>query len=228
MFVGHFGVGFAAKKVAPRTSLGTLFLAAQFIDLLWPILLLLGLETVRIVPGFTAATPLEFTNYPITHSLAGVLVWAVLFGLAYSALRRYPRGAWVLGVLVVSHWFLDAIMHNPDLPLVPGVDTYVGLGLWNSILGTIVVEAAILGIGLWLYLGITEAMDPIGRVGLAAFVVVVVAIWLFNIFGPPPPSESAIAWLANAQWLLILWGYWIDQHRAPATLFRPSQAVAKV
>ncbi len=221
MFVGHFGVGFAAKKVAPRTSLGTLFLAAQFIDLLWPILLLLGLETVRIVPGFTAATPLEFTNYPITHSLAGVLVWAVLFGFVYSALRRYPRGAWVLGVLVVSHWFLDAIMHNPDLPLVPGVDTYVGLGLWNSILGTIVVEAAILGVGLWLYLGITEAMDPIGRVGLAAFVVVIVAIWLLNIFGPPPPSESAIAWLANAQWLLILWGYWIDQHRAPATLFRP-------
>jgi len=221
MFVGHFGVGFAAKKVAPRTSLGTLFLAAQFIDLLWPILLLLGLETVRIVPGFTAATPLEFTNYPITHSLAGVLVWAVLFGFVYSALRRYPRGAWVLGVLVVSHWLLDAIVHSPDLPLAPGVDTYVGLGLWNSLLGTIVIEAAILGIGLWLYLGITEAMDPIGRVGLAAFVVVVVAIWLLNIFGPPPPSESAIAWLANAQWLLILWGYWIDQHRAPATLFRP-------
>ena len=221
MFVGHFGVGFAAKKVAPRTSLGTLFLAAQFIDLLWPILLLLGLETVRIVQGSTAVTPLEFTNYPITHSLIGVLVWALLFGLVYSSLRRYPRGAWVLGLLVVSHWLLDVIVHSPDLPLAPGVNTYVGLGLWNSLLGTIIFEAAILGIGLWLYLGITEAMDPIGSVGLAAFVVVILAIWLLSIFGPPPPSESAIAWLGNAQWLLILWGYWIDQHRAPATLFRP-------
>lgn len=221
MFVGHFGLGFAAKKVAPRTSLGSMFLAAQFIDLLWPILLLLGLETVRIVPGFTAATPLEFTNYPITHSLVGVLGWAVLFGLVYSALRRYPRGAWVLGILVVSHWFLDAVVHSPDLPLVPGMEMYVGLGLWNSLLGTIVVEGALLGIGLWLYLGITEAMDDIGRYGLGAFVFVVVAIWLLSLLGPPPPSERAIAWLANAQWLLILWGYWIDQHRAPATLFRP-------
>jgi len=116
---------------------------------------------------------------------------------------------------------MDAVVHIPDLLIVPGTETYVGLGLWNSLLATIVVEATILGIGLWLYLGITEAMDPIGRYGLAAFVVVVLAIWLLNLFGPPPPSESAIAWLANAQWLLILWGYWIDQHRAPATLFRP-------
>jgi hypothetical protein len=221
MFVGHYGLGFAAKQAAPRTSLGTLFLAAQFIDILWPLLLLLGLETVRIVPGATAATPLEFTNYPITHSLVGVLGWAVLFSLVYSALRRYPRGAWVLGMLVVSHWFLDAVVHSPDLPVAPGAETYVGLGLWNSLLGTIVVEAAILVIGLWLYLGITEAMDRIGSFGLGAFVLVVVAIWLLNILGPPPPSERAIAWLANAQWLLILWGYWIDQHRAPATLFRP-------
>jgi hypothetical protein len=221
MFVGHFGLGFAAKQAAPRTSLGTLFLAAQFIDLLWPLFLLLGLETVRIVPGFTAATPIEFTNYPITHSLVGVLVWAVLFSLVYMALRRYRRGAWVLGILVVSHWFLDAVVHVPDLAIAPGAETYVGLGLWNSLLGTIVVEAAILAIGLYLYLGITEAMDRIGSVGLGAFVFVVIAIWLLNLFGPPPPSERAIAWLANAQWLLILWGYWIDQHRAPATLFRP-------
>jgi hypothetical protein len=221
MFVGHFGVGFAAKRAAPRTSLGTLFLAAQFIDLLWPIFLLVGLESVRIAPGITVVTPLDFSDYPLTHSLLGVLFWAVLFAFAYVGLRRYPRGAWVLGFLVVSHWFLDLIVHRPDLPLAPGSETVVGLGLWNSVIATIVIEGAILMIGLWLYLGITEAMDSIGRIGLAAFVVFVVAIWLLNIFGPPPPSVRAIAWLANAQWILILWGYWIDQHRAPATLFRP-------
>jgi len=221
MFVGHFGVGFAAKRAAPRASLGTLFLAAQFIDLLWPILLLLGLETVRIVQGITVATPLDFSHYPITHSLLGVLGWAVAFALVYAALRRYPRGAWVVGLLVVSHWFLDAIVHRPDLLLAPGVDTYIGLGLWNSLVGTIVIEGAILAVGVWLYLGITESMDRIGSYGLAAFVALIVTIWLLNLLGPPPPSEGAIAWLANAQWVLILWGYWIDQHRAPATLFRP-------
>jgi hypothetical protein len=221
MFVGHFGVGFAAKRAAPRTSLGSLFLAAQFIDLLWPIFLLVGLESVRIVPGITAVTPLEFSDYPLTHSLLGVVVWAVLFALVYVGLRQYPRGAWVLGFLVVSHWFLDLIVHRPDLPLAPGSKAVFGLGLWGSVIATIVVEGAILMIGLWLYLDITEAMDSIGRVGLAAFVVFVVVIWLLNIFGPPPPSVRALAWFANAQWLLILWGYWIDQHRAPATLFRP-------
>src|SRR6186997_1593750 len=120
MFIGHFGVAFAAKRPAPRVSLGTLFLAAQFIDLLWPILLLLGVERVRIAPGITTVTPLDFEYYPISHSLAAVLGWAVLVGGASFLVRRETRGALIVAALVVSHWFLDLLMHRPDLPLVPG------------------------------------------------------------------------------------------------------------
>ena len=83
MFIGHFGVGFAAKKVAVKPSLGTLFLAAQFVDLLWPLLLLLGLERVQIDPGNTVVTPLDFIRYPISHSLLAVIIWGLIFGGIY-------------------------------------------------------------------------------------------------------------------------------------------------
>ncbi|MBI3998927.1 MAG: hypothetical protein HY355_07825 [Armatimonadetes bacterium] len=97
MFLGHYGVALAAKKAAPAVSLGTLMLAAQLADLLWPIFLLVGVEHVRIHPGITAVSPLDFYNYPITHSLVGALGWSLLFGLIYGLTRHYPRGAWVLG-----------------------------------------------------------------------------------------------------------------------------------
>lgn len=121
MFIGHFGVAFAAKKVAPVTSLGALILAAQFLDFLWPIFLLLGVEHVEIVPGITKVSPLSFTDYPISHSLLMALVWSTLFGGVYFALRRYSRGAWAVAMAVLSHWILDFIVHRPDLPLRPGV-----------------------------------------------------------------------------------------------------------
>ena len=120
MFLGHFGVGFGAKAAAPKASLGTLFLAAQFVDLLWPTLLLVGLEKVVIAPGITRVTPLDFTDYPITHSLIAAIVWAALFAGAYFLMRKYPKGAWICGAAVLSHWVLDLLTHRPDLPLVPG------------------------------------------------------------------------------------------------------------
>ena len=147
MFLGHFGVGFGAKAAAPKTSLGTLFLAAQFTDLLWPSLLLMGLETVRIAPGITTVTPLGFTDSPITHSLAAVLMWAVVFAGACLLLKRYPKGAWICGLAVLSHWVLDALTHRPDLPLVPGGATRVGLGLWSSLPATLVVELGLFRLG---------------------------------------------------------------------------------
>jgi hypothetical protein len=92
MFIGHFGVAFAAKKVAPQTSLGTLILAAQFLDFLWPLFLLLGIEQVRIAPGITRVSPLDFTDYPISHSLLMATVWAVVFsGVYYAQRRSTPR-----------------------------------------------------------------------------------------------------------------------------------------
>jgi membrane-bound metal-dependent hydrolase YbcI (DUF457 family) len=162
MFLGHFGVGFGAKAVAPKTSLGTLFLAAQFVDLLWPTFLLIGLEKVVIAPGITKVTPFDFTHYPFTHSLLISLVWAALFGGTYFLLRRYPRGAWICGAAVISHWLLDVLTHRPDLPLAPGGATRVGLGLWNSLPATLVVEFAIFGAGVWLYLSTTRAHDRTG------------------------------------------------------------------
>lgn len=213
MFVGHFGLGFAAKKAAPRASLGTLFLATQFVDLLWPILLLLGLERVEIVPGITAVTPLDFIHYPISHSLVTGVLWAALFAGVYFLLRRYPKGAWICGLLVVSHWLLDLLTHRPDLPLVPGGEARLGLGLWSSTTGTLVVELTIFVVGVWLYVRATRALDRVGSLGLWSLVGFLLIVYVGNLTGPPPPSVTAIAWLGQAQWLIILWGYWVDRHR---------------
>lgn len=217
MFLGHFGVGFGAKAAAPKTSLGTLFLAAQFVDLLWPTFLLVGLETVEIAPGITTVTPLDFTNYPITHSLVAALLWASLFAAAYYLLRRYPKGAWICGAAVLSHWLLDLLTHRPDLPLAPGTEARAGLGLWNSLPATLVVEFAIFAIGVWLYLRSTRALDRSGSVALWSLVGFLLFIYLSNIFGPPPPSTAAIAWVGQTQWLLVIWAFWIDRHRAADT-----------
>ena len=213
MFIGHFGIGFGAKSAAPKVSLGSLFLAAQFIDLLWPTLLLLGIERVRIVPGATAVTPLIFEHYPVSHSLLAVLGWAVLVGCVYLALRRERIGALVLGVLVLSHWGLDALVHHPDLPLYPGSASVVGLEAWSSLPVTLAIELPLFALGLWLYTRATSPADATGRWGLVALVVFLLLIYAGNLFGPPPPSAEAIAWAGHAQWFLVLWGYWIDKHR---------------
>jgi hypothetical protein len=214
MFLGHYGVALAAKKVAPRVSLGTLILSTQFADLLWPIFLLLGLEHVRIDPRNTAVTPLDFYDYPITHSLAGSLAWSVLLGVVYFLLRRYPRGAWVVGISVFSHWILDLLVHRPDLPLLPGGATRVGLGLWNSLPVTLVLEFGLMLVGLLIYTRVTTPTDRIGRIALWALVGLLAVIYLANVFGPPPPSETVIAYAGVAGWLFVPWGYWIDRHRA--------------
>ena len=213
MFIGHFGIGFGAKSAAPNVSLGSLFLAAQFIDLLWPSLLLLGIERVRIVPGATAVTPLMFDHYPVSHSLLAVLGWAVLVGCVHLALRRDQLGALVLGALVLSHWGLDALVHRPDLPLYPGSATLVGLDAWSSLPMTSALELPLFALGLWLYSRATSPADAIGRWALIALVVFLLLIYAGNLLGPPPPNAEAIAWAGQAQWLLVLWGYWIDKHR---------------
>jgi hypothetical protein len=212
MFIAHFGVGFSCKAAAPRTSLGSFFLAAQFIDLLWPSFLLLGLERVRIQPGNTLVTPLDFSYYPFSHSLAAVVVWAILFGLVYQLVQRYRRGALLLGLAVVSHWVLDFVVHRPDLPLAFG-RLKVGLGLWSSLGGTLAVEFAIFAIGVFLYLRVTRAADKMGSYALWALIAFLAAAYLANVFGSPPPGVAAIAWVGQTQWLIVLWGYWVDRHR---------------
>src|SRR5690348_17136546 len=165
MFLGHFGVALAAKKAAPKTSLGALVFAAQFADLLWPILLLLGIEQVRIVPGLLAASPFDFTSYPVSHSLVAQLGWGTLLGIIYFSLQRDARSALLLGFLVPSHWVLDFIAHRPDMPIYPGGAKY-GLCMWNSLPLTIVVEYAIFAAGIAIYLSVTRAKDRAGNLAL--------------------------------------------------------------
>ena len=160
MFIGHFAAGMAGKKIQPAISLGTLFFAAQFLDLLWPTLLLLGLEKVIIAPGVSAVTPLDFVHYPISHSLAAVLGWGVLFGMIYFLITSNRKGAILLGSLVVSHWVLDLIVHIPDLPLFPGHSPKLGFGLWNSPVLTILVEGAIFITGVILYVRTKKEINP--------------------------------------------------------------------
>lgn len=215
MFLGHFALGLGAKRIVPAVSLGALFLAAQLIDLLWPTLLALGLERVAIVPGITAVAPLDFISYPYSHSLVAVLLWSLLFGGAYALLAGARRAAWVLGALVLSHWLLDLVVHRPDLPLLLD-GPKVGLGLWHSWSASLVLETLMFAGGLWLYVCSTVALDRTGRWALWGLVAFLLTIHLGNYFGPPPPSVAMIALAGHAQWLLVLWGYWVDRHRRAA------------
>ena len=214
MFIGHFGVGFAAKKFTKRTSLGTLFLATQFIDLLWPFFVILGIEMVAIDIGNTAFTPLDFIYYPFSHSLLGVLIWALLFGAVYYFIKKDLKTSLILGILVLSHWILDLITHRPDLPLLIGSDSLlVGLGLWNSVIATIIIEGIIFIAGVYLYIAITKAKNKVGAYSLWSLLIFLAVIYLSNLFGPPPNSVDSLGYVGLAQWLLIAWAYWIDRNR---------------
>ncbi len=213
MFIGHYAVGLAAKKIAPKVSLGTLVLSVQLLDLLWPVFLVLGIEHVRIDPGNTAFTPLDFYDYPISHSLVTVIGWGALFGCVYFVIRHSVRGAWILAAGVVSHWILDVISHRPDMPLAPGVSAHVGLGLWNSVPATMAVEGLLFFAGVLIYVRATSPVDRTGRIAFWSFVGSLFVFWLLNIFGPPPPDATSLGWAGLALWLFVPWGYWIDRHR---------------
>lgn len=214
MFIGHFALAFAAKRVAPTVSLGTLFLAAQLADLVWPVLVLLGIEQVEVRPGATAFTPLDFIHYPYSHSLLALLGWAIAFAVAYAVARRARIGvALTIAALVLSHWVLDFVTHRPDMPLTLGGASRVGLGLWDSVGATMVIEGLLFAAGVTLYVKATQAVDAIGRWALWSLVAFLVLIYFASVFGPPPPSGAAVAWTALSLWLLVAWGYWIDAHR---------------
>jgi membrane-bound metal-dependent hydrolase YbcI (DUF457 family) len=214
MFIGHFAVAFAAKPAAPQASLGTLFLACEWVDLVWPVFLLAGLEHVEIRPGVTAFTPLDFVHYPWTHSLLMTAAWAAVFGLVNFSVTRDRKAALVLGAVVLSHWFLDFLVHRPDLPLAPGSETRWGLGLWNSIAATLLLEGVLFGAALAYYVRRTRALDRIGRWGLGGLIAFLGAAYLGAAFGPRPPSFEAIAWAGLVGGALTAFlGYWVDRHR---------------
>jgi hypothetical protein len=216
MFIGHFAVAFATKKVAPRASLGTLVLAAAFLDVVWPVLVLLGIERFRIAPGFTAVNPFDFTYYPWSHSLVMTVLWSLLFALAYFAASRDRAGAVWVGLAVASHWLLDFISHRPDMPLYPGGGAKLGLGLWQSVPATFSVEGLMFAAGIAIYTRATKSRDRIGAIAWWAMVGLLLALYIPGPWAPPPRSENEVAILGIIALLIFgPWAYWIDRHRGP-------------
>ena len=211
MFIGHFALGFAAKRWVPRVSLGALFGAAVFADLLWPVLLAAGIEVVRIAPGITVMTPLDFVSYPYSHSLLMLAIWGLLFGWIGSRAVR-ERGVFVaLFALVVSHWFLDYVTHRPDMPLYPG-GPKVGLGLWNHPLRERAIEIGMYFVGIWIYIRATRPRDAIGRWALFSLVALLLILFLLNSTPPPSITVLCVAALIGGG-LTLVWAYWADRHR---------------
>jgi hypothetical protein len=213
MFIGHAALGFAAKRAAPRANLGWLLTAPFLADLLWPVFLLLGWEKVRIAPGNTAVTPLDFVSYPWSHSLLMLLAWSVALGWLYWLATRHAKGAVVIGALVTSHWVLDWITHRPDMPLFPWGGPKLGLGLWNSETATVVVEALMFVAGLAIYLGATRARNWLGHVTLWSLIGLLAFAYWGNLNGPPPPNEHALALFGLVGFVFIPWAMGIEATR---------------
>jgi hypothetical protein len=206
MFLGHFAVGLVGRRLAPGVSLGTWFLAVQLVDLVWPVFLLTGREHVRIAPGITAFTPLDFYDYPLTHSLVGGAVWALLLAVfSRGAHRDWRASLWLAGG-VLSHWVLDVVAHRPDMPILPN-GPYVGLGVWYSVAATLAVELTVFFAALLFY------VRGARRTGVAfwAMIAVLLVSYAGAAFGPPPPDVRTLAFSALAVWLFVFWAWWVDR-----------------
>jgi hypothetical protein len=221
MFIGHYGVALALKKADPKLSLGTLFLGAQLVDILWGMFILLGWERARVDPGFTAASPFQFLYYPFSHSLVAGVFWAILAAAVFytwptkdTSHRR--RGSLVLGIVVLSHWFLDLVVHIPDLPLASDDSRKVGLGLWDSVAGTLIVEFSILAIGAWLYAHTKTKRHPLRTNRLVILVVVLAGLYAVSMVTPPPTNMTVVGASSIVLFLGMVWlGNWVDQDPPP-------------
>jgi FtsH-binding integral membrane protein len=217
MFIGHYALGLAAKRLVPRTSLGTLFAAPTLADLLWPIFLLLGWEHSHVVAGPNPFLTLWLDDIPYSHSLFTLIVWGAVFGYLYwsrhSRRRGDMRAATVIALLVVSHWVLDFVTHRPDMPLYPG-GPGLGLGLWNSPTATVIVEGLMLLVGVAMYTRVTRARDGIGRWGFWALITLLVLSYVSALFAPAPTNQTALAVGGIIfGWVFVLFGWWVDRHR---------------
>ncbi len=214
MFIGHFAVGFAARRASARVPLVLLVAAPILLDLLWPLFLLVGWERVSLRPGsISPFLNLDFDSYPISHSLLAVAGWALLLGAGYFAARRDLRGALLVGLLVLSHYLLDWVTHIPDLPLTPTGTARVGLGLWTHALSAFLIESAMYAAGVVIYLRATRARDRAGSLSAWALIAFLALIYLASLLSPPPPSERAVAFAALSLWILLPWAVYIDRHR---------------
>jgi len=215
MFIEHFGLSFGSKKIAPQVSLGTMLIATQFVDILWPFFLVAGAEQMAVVPGYTAYGPFEFVHYPYTHSLFMNVVWGLVAGAVYGLIKKDWKGALIVGLGVLSHWFLDLIVHIPDLPWSPWGQSKVGFGLWNHVAATWIIESIIFFGGVYFYTSATKAKNNKGRWGLWTLVTL---LFLFAVssFFSPPPSGSLVTLLISMcilMGVIVALGYWVDSNR---------------
>ncbi len=216
MFVGHYAASLILKRVEKKASLGLLFLAVQLVDVVFFPLVLLGIERLNIVENFTQSTHFELEYMPYTHSLLASFLWA---GFIYGVYRIIPPRnksvALVIGIAVLSHWILDLVVHTPDLPLWSDASTKLGFGLWNNAIATYALEAALLTVGLWIYLRSTTAFTAIGKYGMGIFVVILLLVNAFNVFGPLL-NDSKVALAISSLSLYFLFAgaaHWLDGKR---------------
>ena len=214
MFVGHFAVGFAAKRAAPKVSLGTLIIAAALSDVLWILFFPAGLERVEIQPGLMVANSLNLVYIPFSHSLFMDIVWGAVLGGVYFLLRRDFRGAWVLAAVVLSHWPLDFIVHSPDMPLAPGIDARFGLSLWNSRPATFIVEGALWVGAVAIYARRTKFRTRAVAAAFWIMIALLTFLWVISLGGAPSPSLKSLA-AVNTVFFLVLaaWAFWIERGR---------------
>jgi hypothetical protein len=219
VFAGHYGPSFAIRAVRPDIPLWVLFLAAQLIDIVWAMLVLAGIEKLRIVPGITAANPLDLYYMPYTHGLVAALSWSVGAAVVCRWAFRWKgwsAAAWV-GAAVMSHWVADWLVHRPDLPLY-GDSLKVGLGLWNHVVLSFGLEVLVLVGGLWLYMSRTRGLTPVGRFGPIVLLVLMLAVQVASLIGPMPPSPATVAASGLVAYVAFAAvAAWIDRQRAPAS-----------
>jgi len=215
MFIGHFGVALMAKPIAPKISLGTLMLASWLPDLLAFVFLMAGIEHFSVQPGITAGNPLNVYDIPLSHSLAMDVVWGGLLAGTYFTFQRYMRGTVIIFLTVISHWLLDLVSHRPDITLAPGVNIYVGLGLYDSVRATLIVEGLLWLIGVAFYAYTTHAEKKSAAYAFWGVVVIVTVLWASGIAGPPPPNIASVEITNVIIFSLVLaWSYWIDRTRS--------------
>jgi hypothetical protein len=218
MFVGHLAAALASRTASRGTSLVWFVAAATLVDLIWPLMLLAGVERVRIDPGNTAFTPLAFDWYPWSHSLLMGIGWGMALGALSRRFGVAPAAARLIGALVVSHWVLDFVTHRPDLPLWPWPDGVYGLGLWRSIPGTFAVEGIIWIVALAMFLRVRRPRGIQGQMALWSFVLVSTVLWASGPFSPPPPNPRALALFALIGWITLPWAWWIERTSDPRAL----------
>jgi hypothetical protein len=224
MLVGHVAVGLAGKRIVPQVSLGLLVLAGVWADLLWCGFLIAGIEHVEIARrGARLMDSTVISQIGYSHGLTADLLWAVLLAALCFATSRNWKGALLIGAAVVSHWVLDVASHNPDMPLVPRSGPVFGLGLWNSIPATLLVEGGFWAVCIALYLRATKARRRIGLYAFWGGAILWTLAWYNNIAGPAPGPDMRSAAIGSLIFfgLIVLWACWIERLRTPDTDPRP-------